>query len=150
MYMQLKEITKEAFVISENATFGEALDMMLNNYTNTLLVVNDEAELVGEVSVSDLFDGIIPISFDGDDAMEHLKNEEVFAKSVQDAKDTPVFEFMSSDFSTVHPDDSIMDVASVAIAHQRARIPVVDHDNHPVGIISRQGLKQILGKYMKK
>jgi len=146
--MQLKEITKEAFVISENASFEEALNMMLNNYTNTLLVVNDEGELTGEVSVSDLFDGIIPISFDGDTAMEHLKSEEVFMKTVQDAKDTPVFEFMSSDFSTVHPDDTIMDVASVAIAHQRARIPVVDHDNHPIGIISRQGLKQILGKFM--
>ena len=150
MYMKLKEITKEAFIISENATFREALDLMLNNHTNTLLVTDDEGKLTGEVSVSDLFDGIIPLSFDGDDALEHLKNEEVFAKTVQEAKDTPVFDFMSSDYTTVTPDDTILDVASVAIAHQRARIPVVDHDEHPVGIISRQGLKQILGKFLHK
>jgi len=149
-YMQMKEIIKEAFIISENATFGEALSLMLNNHTNTLLVTNDEGELTGEVSVSDLFDGIIPISFDGDEAIAHLDNEESFAKTVHDAKNTPVFEFMNSDFTVVHPDDSIIDVASVAITHQRARIPVVDHDNHPVGMISRQGLKQILGKYLTK
>ncbi|MFT7507046.1 MAG: CBS domain-containing protein [Acidimicrobiales bacterium] len=147
--MELKEIIKKAFIISENATFAEALDLMLNNHTNTLLVVNDEGELSGEVSVSDLFDGIIPLSFDADQALEHLQNEEVFAKTVQEAKDTPVSDFMSADYTTVHPNDSIMDIASVAITHQRARIPVVDHDNHPIGIISRQGLKQILGKYLK-
>jgi len=146
--MQLKDITKPAFVISENATFGEALDMMLNNHTNTLLVTNDDGELTGEVGVSDLFDGIIPISFDGDQALSHLANEESFSKTVKEAKETPVFEFMNSDYTVVTPDDTIMDVASVAITHQRARIPVVDHDNHPVGIISRQGLKQILGKYL--
>ncbi len=146
--MQLKDITKPAFVISENATFGEALSMMLNNHTNTLLVTNDEGELTGEVGVSDLFDGIIPISFDGDQALAHLENEESFAQTVKEAKETPVFEFMNSDYTVVTPNDSIMDVASVAITHQRARIPVVDHDNHPVGIISRQGLKQILGKYL--
>lgn len=147
--MELKEIIKEAFIISENANFGEALDIMLNNHTNTLLVTNEEGELTGEVSVSDLFDGIIPISFDGDEAIAHLENEAAFAKTVHDARDTPVFEFMNSDYTVVHPDDSIIDVASVAITHQRARIPVVDHDNIPLGLISRQGLKQILGKYLK-
>jgi CBS domain-containing protein len=146
--MQLKDITKQAFVISENATFGEALSMMLNNHTNTILVTNDDGELTGEVSVSDLFDGIIPMSFDGDEALAHLENEDVFQKTVKEAKETPVFEFMNSDYTVVTPDDSIMDVASVAITHQRARIPVVDHDNRPVGIISRQGLKQILGTYL--
>lgn len=146
--MELKDIIKEAVVISENGTFDEALSLMLSKYTNTILVTNDEGELSGEISVSDLFDGIIPFSFDGDEALAHLQNEEIFAKTVKEAKGTPIFEFMNSDYSTVHPDDSIMDVAAVAITHQRGRIPVVDHDNRPVGIISRQGLKQILGTYL--
>lgn len=146
--MQLKEITKEAFVISENASFGEALDMMLNNYTNTLLVTNEKGKLSGEISVSDLFDGVIPLTMEGEDVIGHLKDEEKFIETVKRARETPVFDFMSSDYTTVNPDDTIMDVAAVAIANQQARIPVVDHDNIPIGIISRQGLKQILGKYM--
>jgi len=146
--MELKDIIKEATVVSENGTFDEALSLMLTNHTNTLLVTNEEGVLSGEVSVSDLFDGIIPLSFDGDQALAHLQSEDIFAQTVKEAKETPVFEFMNSDYTTVHPDDSIMDVASIAITHQRARIPVVDHDNRPVGIISRQGLKQILGRYL--
>lgn len=148
--MKLKEVTKEAFVISENASFGEALDMMLNNYTNTLLVVDEEGKLAGEVSVSDLFDAIIPMTMEPDQVIGHIKNEPGFIETVKEARETPVFDFMSSDYTVVHPDDTIMDVAAVAIAHQQARIPVVDHDNRPVGIISRQGLKQILGKFMQE
>lgn len=146
--MELTDITKEAVIISENGTFDEALSLMLTNHTNTLLVVTDEGILSGEVGVSDLFDGIIPFSFTGDQALAHLENESTFIETVREAKDTPVFEFMNVDYTTVHLDDSIMDVAAVAITHQRARIPVVDHDNHPVGIISRQGLKQILDIYL--
>jgi len=146
--MELKEVTKEAVVISEHASFAKALDAMLNQHTNTLLVVNEAGQLTGEVSVSDLFDGIIPLEFDGDDVLEYLKDETKFADAVRGANDTPVFDFMSTDFTTVRPDSSIMEVAAVAVTHQRARIPVVDHADRPVGMISRQGLKQILGKFM--
>lgn len=146
--MELKEILKEAVIVSENASFQEALDTMLAKHTNTLLVTNDEGVLTGEVSVSDLFDGIIPMDFDGDDVLTYLKDEGKFAEVARGAAETPVFDFMSTDFSSVHPDGSIMEVAAVAVAHQRARIPVVDHENRPVGIISRQGLKQILGKFL--
>lgn len=147
--MLLKDITKDAVVVSENATFGEALDAMLNQHTNTLLAVDDDGVLSGEVSVNDLFDGIIPFSADGDDAAELLKDESKFIAALKDARETPIFDFMSSDYTTVHPDDSILEVAAIAVSHQRGRIPVVDHSGRPVGIISRQGLKQILGKFMQ-
>jgi len=148
--MLLKDITKEAVIISENASFGEALDLMLTQHTNTLLVVDENNKLSGEVSVSDLFDGIIPFSMNGDDATALFKDEEKFIKAVREARENPVFDFMASDFTAVRPDDTIMDVATIAISDQRARIPVVDHSDQPIGIISRQGLKQILGKYMQE
>jgi len=146
--MQLKDITKEAIIISENASFGEALDLMLNQHTNTLLVSDEEGKLSGEVSVNDLFDGIVPMNMDGDEATALLKDESAFVKAVKAARETPVFDFMSSDFTAVRPDDSILEVAAIAVSHQRGRIPVVDHSDRPIGIISRQGLKQILGSYI--
>lgn len=148
MHMKLSEIIKEAVVIDENATFGEALSLMLNKHTNTLLVTGEEGKLTGEVSVSDLFDAIIPFSVDGDEATALLQDEAKFIAAVKDSRETPVFDFMSSDFTAITPDDSIQDVAAIAVAHQRGRIPVVDHSERPVGIISRQGLKQILGQFM--
>ena len=146
--MEIKDIAKEAVMISENASLREAIELMLNSYTNTLLVIDDEGTLVGEVGVSDLFDGIIPMNLDGDKALAQLQSETGFAEAVRDAAEKPVFEFMTAGFDTVRPDSTIMDVAAIAIAQGQARIPVVDHDNHPVGMISRQGLKQILGTYL--
>lgn len=148
--MELKDITKEAVIISENSTFAEALDMMLNNHTNTLLVTDDDSILVGEVSVSDLFAGMVPISEDGDAAMAHFVDEEHFKEALHNAAETPVFEFMSSDFHSITPEDNLVAVAAIAVGHGRARMPVVDHENHPIGMVSRQGLKQILGKYMRQ
>tara|TARA_B100000745_G_C20146277_1_gene393081 strand:+ start:279 stop:815 length:537 start_codon:yes stop_codon:yes gene_type:complete len=147
-HMELKDITKEAVIISENGTFAEALDMMLNNHTNTLLVSGEDGILVGEVSVSDLFEGMIPITEDGDAAMAHFADEMHFKEALHNAKETPVFEFMSSDFHAITPDDDLVAVAAIAVGHGRARMPIVDHENRPIGMVSRQGLKQILGKYM--
>ena len=55
---------------------------------------------------------------------------------------------MTTDFRSVTPDATFIEVAAVAIAEQKARIPVVDHEGRPIGMISRQGLKKILGTFM--
>jgi len=145
---QLASIIKPAVVIPETATLAEALHAMNTGRSNTLLVVNEAGELSGEVSVSDLFDAIIPANITGDQAINHLSDDASFKAAVQHAKDTPVFEFVSTDFDTVTPDDSLLQVAAVTIGQGRARIAVVDHDRRPVGIISRSGLKQLLEAYL--
>lgn len=148
--MDIKDITKPAVVISESDTFATALHRMLNEHTNTLLVAGENGELVGEVSVSDLFDGVVPMSMDADVVLTQLSDETGFARAVAEATDIPVSDFMSTDYHAVKPDTTILEVAAIAIAHGRARMPVVDHDNRPIGMISRQGLKKILGTYMEK
>lgn len=148
--MELKDITKEAVCIAEYSTLGEALELMQTAHTNSLLVTGEDGELVGEVDVTDLLDGIVPISYDGDIATDVLKDEAAFAQAVRNAREKPVSDFMSMDFESVYPTSSIIEVAATAIAHGKARIPVVDHDNRPIGLISRQGLKHILGKFMRR
>lgn len=145
--MQLQDITKEAVIVSEADTFTDILHRMLTEQTNSVLVIDDEGKLSGEISVSDLFDAIIPLSFDGDDVLAHLQDEAAFRAAVQDAGPTPAVEFMSADFDAVYLDSTIMEVAATAIAHGRARIPVVDHDDRPIGVISRRGLKDILENF---
>lgn len=146
--VEIKDIIKEACVIGEEATFEEALRAMVDSQTNTLLVTNEEGQLSGEVSVSDLLDAIVPANLDGDHVIDQFGSEKDFGQAIVDAKDTPVAEFMTADFDTVRPDDGLLSIASTAIAYGRARIPVVDHDNRPIGIISRRGLKHILASFL--
>ena len=146
--MQAKDITKPAVVISEEATLREAIERMNKEYTNTLLVVGEGGVLTGEVSVSYLLDAVIPDTMSGDDVIEHFTDEEKFVAAVKAAADRPVYEFMIRDFTSVTADDQLITIAANAIGFQRARIAVVDKDNRPIGIISRQGLKQILARFL--
>ena len=146
--MEVKDIVKDAVVVSEETTFRDALAAMLNGKTNTLLVADEEGKLSGEVTVADLFDAIVPDYLDGDAIAANFATEEMFAEAVKNAEGQEVRFFMSQDYNAVELDDGLMTVATTAIAHQRARIPVVDKENRPVGIISRQGLKHILAKFL--
>jgi CBS domain-containing protein len=147
--MQVKDIVKPAVIVSETDTFETALKAMTTQHTNTLLVTNEDGELSGEVTVADLLDAVVPDTLDGGAVMEHFATDDAFIASIDVARDLPVSEFMTMDYSALTLNDNLMSIVATAIAHQRARIPVVDNDNRPVGIISRQGLKQIMAKFMK-
>lgn len=146
--MEIKDFTKPAAIIGFEATFKDAVSKMIKDQANALVVIDDEGRFAGEVNVSDLFDAIVPEELDGDTVTQYFSNEEAFAKAVKNASDKPIEEFLSHNAEPVHLSDSIINVAAVAISHQHSRIPVVDDDNRPVGIISRQGLKHIIGNYL--
>ncbi len=145
--MDIKEITKDAVIINENITFGEAIEAMDKNKTNTLLVTDDDGVLTGEVTMTDILEAIVPDNLDGDQVMERLYTDEGLRGAVKAAFEKPVIEFMSSDFIALNMDDNMINVIATAIANNRSSIPVVDMDNRPVGIISRRGLKQIIRKF---
>lgn len=146
--MDVRDIIKEAITVSETTSFREAVQEMVSKQTNTLLVINEDGKLVGEVGVADLLDGIVPEYLDGDSIAAHFATEEMFEEAVREAEDKEVQFFMSRDFSTVEIDDGLMAVAATAIANQQARIPVVDKEGKPIGIISRRGLKHIIAQFL--
>lgn len=146
--MEIRDLTKEAVLISEDSTFRDALALMVSKQTNSLLVINEDGELSGEVYVSDLLDAVVPISLDADQVETTLGAEEEFGKAVKNAADMEVRDFMTVDIQSVQVDDPLITIAATAIAHQTAHIPIVDHDNHPIGVISRRGLKHILAGYL--
>lgn len=145
--MDIKDIVKEATIIGSEATFREALLAMEHGHTNTLLVADENGELCGEVTVTDLLEAIIPDTLDGDQVMHKFDNDDGLKQAIKAALDTAVSDFMSLDFSALTLNDDMMNVMATAMTHQRARIPVVDQENRPIGIISRQGLKHIIRKF---
>ena len=146
--MEIRKLAKEAVLVNEDATFREAIELMIRRQTNSLLVVNEDGVLTGEVKVSDLLDAIVPLEIDADAVLTDLGTEEGFAKAVKDTEAMEVRDFMSVDIQPIYVDDTLISIAGTAISHQTAHIPIVDHDNHPIGIISRRGLKHILAKYL--
>lgn len=147
--MEIKNLAKEVILISQDATFTDALNRMLECDTNSLFVVNEQGALVGEVNVSDLLDAIIPTDITGDTIETQFGTEVAFAEAVQKAKDTPVIDFMNPEVHSVRATDSLISIAAIAIANQTAHLPIVDHDDRPIGVISRRALKHILGNFLE-
>ena len=146
--MEVKDIVKPAVVVRESDTFENALVAMRSQQTNTLLVVNEENELVGEVTVTDLLNAIVPEQLSGDEVLKHFSDDAAIKTAVDAARNNLISEIMSFDYTALELDDNLLAVFANAIAHERARIPVVDKENRPVGIISRRGLKQVLEKFL--
>lgn len=146
--MEIRDLTKEAVLINEDSSFREAVALMVSKKTNSLLVINEEGLLTGEVGVSDLLNAIVPEYSEPENILENLSTETGFANAVKGATDKAVSDFMTVDIQPVHVDDSLLTIASTALAHQTEHIPIVDHENHPIGVISRRGLKHILAQYL--
>ena len=146
--MDIRKLAKEAVTISENGTFRDSIKLMIKKKTNSLLAVNVDGVLIGEVKISELLNAIVPENLDGDMVGELLGTEEKFKEAVKNAQDIEVKEFMSRDVQSVHVDDELITIAGTAIAHDTVHIPIVDHDDKPIGIISRRGIKHILARYL--
>lgn len=142
--MELKDIVKESVSISEDASFKDAVSLMITAQTNSLLVTDNNGVLVGEISVIDLLDAVVPEYLDGDSIAAHFASSDMFINEVKDASEKQVKYFMTTQTHPVELTDGIMEVAAIAIEHKSARIPVVDTAGKPVGIISRRGIKHII------
>lgn len=142
--MEVKNIIKEAVTITEDASFHSAIELMIEKQTNSLLVVDEDGKLVGEISVTGLLDAVVPEYLDGDSIAAHFASADMFNDAVTSTAEKQVKFFMDQKVESVKETEGIMAIAAVAIAHKKARIPVVDEDGRPVGVISRRGLKHII------
>jgi len=146
--MEIRDLAKEAIIVSEDSSFRDVVSLMVSKQTNNILVVDEDGKLSGEISVSSLMNAIVPDYLDPDNVLTELSTEEGFAKAVKNAGDKLVSDFMSVDFEAVHVEDTLLTIAGTAIAHSTESIPIVDADDHPIGVISRMGLKKILAEYL--
>ncbi len=146
--MEIRDLAKEAVVITEDATFHDAISLMVMKQTNSLLVVDDDGRLSGEIGMSDLLNAIVPEYIDPEEMLGKLNTEEGFAEAINNASGKEVRDFMTVDIQPIHVDDTLLAISSTAIAYGTQHIPIVDHDSRPIGVISRRGLKHILAKHL--
>lgn len=146
--MELKDIIKPAITVPQTATFEEAVSLMIEAQTNSLLVINESGALVGEVNVTDLLDAVVPEYLEDDAIAAEFATTDMFANAIEAAKSQKVSDFMAKDMTVIEDNDSLMLAAQIAIKEKTARIPVVNASKQPVGIISRRGIKQLLADFL--
>jgi CBS domain-containing protein len=143
---QIKKIMREVKTIGSDATFFEALDKMIKEKTNSLVVVDKEGKVAGMINTGDLIKEVVPDYLEEDNAVTaHFANIEMFMEDVKKAKDVSISKFMTKNPATVDAEDSLMEVAAIAISKKQMRVPVVDGNKKPIGLITRTEVKQVIG-----
>ena len=83
-YMSTRHVT-----ISRTATLRDAVERMIKEETNGLVVVDTENKVVGILSSWDVIKQIVPDYLETEDNLAAFEAESVFAKRVAEVKDSP-------------------------------------------------------------
>jgi CBS domain-containing protein len=130
----IREIMRNPVITcTPDAGVHDAAQLMLENNIHCLPVVHGENTLAGIVTESDLMHQLSPESTES--PVHHL-----FARRRAKRAGHTVGEVMTREAVTVHPDDSIEAAVHLLMKHGFGRLPVVDRENHLVGIVARQDL----------
>ncbi len=112
-----------------------------------LLVLDRGGNIVGMVSMKDVLKAIIPkymeLSELGEFTWDGMLEE--MAKKVADKR---VEEFMTKEVITVPEDAPLMECASLMVKHNIQRLPVVNTENRPMGMIYLRDLYYAIVKVL--
>lgn len=146
--MEIGDIMRDATTVSSDATFREVVKKMIVEKTNSLVVVDEGGACVGFVNPKALIQHVIPDYLEDDAIAAHFASENIFREEAAKVADAPIADFMQKEVATVKAGDSLMQAAVVALASNQVRIPVVDADEKPIGLLTRTELKNVIGSFL--
>ena len=152
--VNVESVMKKPIVVNQNSNIGDVIELFRKHKISGAPVVDDNNNLVGIVSESDIIKTltthdediniILPSPFDLIELplKTTLKIEE-FKEDMQNALKTKVKDVMTKDIITISPDTSINDAANIMVKNNIKRLPVIKNDTL-VGIITRGDLMEAL------
>ena len=129
-------MTEDVEVIKENMLIGQIAHLMLRNRISGYPVVNENKEVIGIITIKDLFVLIDKIADDdqrlsmGENRYENLHDK------IEKCKDRKVSEIMSRNVITITPDTTLGEIIETVVKWRIHTFPVME-DNKLVGIIGR-------------
>ena len=118
-------MSSPAVTITPNTTLQDALNLMHEHRFRRLPVVDEKGRLVGIVSERDLLYASPPPAT----LLNGLELNHVLSK-------LQIEEVMTQDVITTTPDAFIEDAARLMVENKIGGLPIVDEDNHVVGVIT--------------
>lgn len=137
-------MTLQAVVVDDTEKLTHAIGLMERNRTSVLPVVNNQGEIVGILSTSDLV-GIIHELQADISALPHVteKTQEFLLQMlIEQGDSTFVCDVMTSPVETVTENDNLVIAARKINEHNYHHLPVVDDEGRPIGILSTSDFVQ--------
>ncbi len=148
MSKYVKEIMRACTIINKDKKFIDALTLMVKEKTNSLVVVDDESKVCGLLNTGRLIKQVVPTYLEKDMIAAHFATEKIFLEEVKKSKNVSIEKIMLLNPKTVTSETNLMEVSLIAISADQLRIPVVDEENKPIGIITRTELKKFFAEVL--
>lgn len=146
--IKVSDVMREVHTIKDGATFREVLNELICKKTNSLAVIDENGKFVGMVNARTLIHHAIPAYLGEDATAAHFANEELFRDEVNKIADEKVEKFMEDESATINKEESLLKAAMIASLGKQIRIPVLDEEDKPIGLLTRTELKQVIGAFL--
>jgi CBS domain-containing protein len=142
--MRAKDVMRsEVQCVSETTTLRELSRAFRRHGVTTLSVINDQGELVGVVSETELLKAMLPGYSELLDTLHYMQDFEYLEDRADEVEDVPVRDIMLSGAVSVSEETPLMRVISLFLLKATSHIPVV-RDNRPVGVVTRTDIAELV------
>ncbi len=146
--MRVGDIMRPVETINDKKNFRETLAHMIDKKTNSLIVVDDEGKFVGMVNARTLIHKSVPKYLGEDETVAHFVNEDLFREAVEKVAQEKVVDIMEEETKTIKETESLMKAAMIVGSGNQIRVPVLDDNNKPIGLLTRTEMKQLIGLFL--
>ena len=142
--VKVKEImTRDVAVIGPDATLAEVVERLLDKSYTALPVVNAVGRLVGIITDTDLLQrGDMEVSLSLKRALDPEVARTLIARLRESTR--TVSQVMTAEPTTIGPEAYLSEAARLMARKKLKRLPVVDADDHVVGVLSRLDILKAL------
>ncbi len=130
--------------ISQEETFPEVVKKMVENKTNSIVVINEDKKPVGLISSRALIKQVVPEYLKENPTNSMFGAEGTFDKYAAKLKKLKLKDFMDTDFHCLSIKDAMIEAASYSLKSNQRFMPVVDKEGNLVGAITRTCIKNAL------
>lgn len=145
----VKDIMRDNVVtIAHTATFREALTKCIASKVNGLVLVDADGRYVDFLDTATLLRASLPDYMEDDATAARFADDDFIKEELAKIADKPVADVLNIHMKTAKPTDTLTYAIAIASSNGQGRLPVIDEDGKPVGLLTRTELKLALGSAM--
>jgi DeoR family transcriptional regulator, catabolite repression regulator len=135
---------KEPSTIHQDKTVAEAVIMLLKEKFNGLVVVDNDKNVTGILSLQDIAGAVVPQEFEDNVNMASaMYKQGFFEQMCKEVQHKKISDIMRKDFIKVSLEDNILAVTADFLKNDLYIVPVFEHKKL-IGIVTRSEIKQAL------
>lgn len=144
--MKVRDImTKDLTSIEKEMSVKELVFILNSSGKTSVPVVDAEEKLIGFISEADIIKAALPGYFELLNGVGFIPDMNQLSKKLAQIEDDAIEKYMQREVVWVYDDDDDLQVADLMIRKNIRNIPVIDHESHLVGVVTRINLvRQLL------